>query len=129
MSENAATLLPPAEDIKGVLCPTGYKILVYIPHLDEKMRNGLFRTGQNRALEEGASPLGQVIALGPAAYKDPERFPDGPWCEPGDIIVMRPYSGTSFRRAGYPYEYRLINDDTVEAVLKGVDPEDIERAR
>jgi co-chaperonin GroES (HSP10) len=130
MSEAATTLLPAAEDIRGVICPTGYKILVYIPKLDEQMRNGLFRTSQNRALEESASLIAQVISLGPDAYKDPKRFPDGvPWCKSGDLIMMRAWSGTSFRRAGYPYEYKLINDDTVEAVMEGLDPAEIERAR
>jgi co-chaperonin GroES (HSP10) len=121
-------LLPPAEDIKGVLRPTGFKLLVYIPHLESQMKNGLFRTDQNRALEESASLVGQVIDMGPDAYKDTKRFPDGPWCKTGDHIMMRAYSGTRFRRAGYAYEYRLINDDTVEAVVTSVDPAEIERA-
>ena len=121
-------MLAAADDIKGVLIPTGYKILVCIPRLEEQMKNGLYRTDQNRALEETASLVGQVIALGPDAYRDKGRFPQGPWCKPGDYIMMRAYSGTRFRRAGYKYEYRLINDDTVEAVVSNVDPTDIERA-
>jgi co-chaperonin GroES (HSP10) len=128
LGDGQQQMLAAAEDIRGVLVPTGYKILVCIPRLEEQMSNGLYRTEQNRMLEESASLVGQVIALGSDAYRDKQRFPRGPWCKPGDYIMMRAYSGTRFRRAGYKYEYRLINDDTVEAVVNNVDPADIERA-
>lgn len=118
MSPAAPALEPPAEDICGVLEPTGYKILVFVLPEHSQMANGLYQPEQTREQEETANPVAQVIALGPLAYKDEKRFPQGAWCEPGDYIVMRPYSGTRFRRHGYPYQYRLINDDTVEAVIR-----------
>jgi co-chaperonin GroES (HSP10) len=124
---SSAMMLPPAEDIRGVLEPTGFKVLVFVPHLEEQMRNGIIRTEERRRLEETASLVGQVIALGPDAYKDEKRFPNGAWCKPGDHVMMRMYAGTRFRRAGYPYEYRLINDDVVEAVIHLDDPTEIER--
>src|SRR5262245_66537590 len=102
-----------ADQALEVLQPTGYRILVRIPHLDSKMKSGLYRPDSSRALEETASVLGEVIALGEAAYADPEKFPSGPWCQAGDMIMMRAYSGTRFRVDDQ--EYRLINDDTVEA--------------
>jgi co-chaperonin GroES (HSP10) len=119
-----------AEDIRGVLEPTGYHILVYIVHKESVIVGssaGLRMTDERRKLEEIASPVAQVIALGPLAYQDEKRFPDGKvWCRPGDHILIRPYSGTRFVRAGHPYEYRLINDDAVEAVLH-CDPHEIMR--
>ena len=60
--------------------------------------------------------MGFVIAMGPDAYKNSERFPSGPFCEKGDWIVMRAYSGTRFMVHGK--EFRLINDDSVEAVVE-----------
>ena len=48
------------------------------------------------------------------------------WCKEGDDIVVRSYSGTRLRIKGVEREIRLINDDTVEAVVTGA--EDIERA-
>lgn len=123
----AEVFLPAAEEIRGVLEPTGYRILVCIPKLDSQLRNGLYQPDERRALEETASLVAQVIALGPTAYQDPERFPQGAWCKPGDFIMMRAYSGTRFKRVGCPYEYRLINDDTVEAVLRDNDPTEVER--
>jgi hypothetical protein len=84
-----ASLEPGAEDLRGVIEPTGYKLLVYIPHLESQMENGLYRPDGNRQAYEAASLVAQVIAMGPLAYKDKERFPTGEWCQPGDYIMMR----------------------------------------
>ena len=32
------------------------------------------------------------------AYQDTNRFPSGPWCNEGDWVVFRPYSGTELRK-------------------------------
>jgi co-chaperonin GroES (HSP10) len=106
-----------------VIQPAGYRVLVRIPHLDAKMKSGLYRPDSSRALEETASVLGEVIALGATAFLDADRFPHGPWCKVGDFIVMRAYSGTRLRIGDE--EYRLINDDTIEAVVS--DPSQVER--
>ena len=110
-------------DALSVVRPTGFRILVKIPHLDARMPNGLYRPDSSRSLEETASCLGTVLALGGTAYQDAEKFPDGPWCQEGDTIMMRQYSGTRFKIDGE--EYRLINDDTVEAVVG--EPQRVER--
>jgi co-chaperonin GroES (HSP10) len=62
--------------------------------------------------------------MGPDCYKDEKRFPNGAYCEEGDFIIMRGYSGTRMKIHGK--EFRLINDDTVEAVVR--DPTGIVRA-
>jgi co-chaperonin GroES (HSP10) len=62
--------------------------------------------------------------MGPDCYKDENRFPTGPYCKEGDFIIMRSYSGT--RMSIHGKEFRLINDDTVEAVVD--DPRGIEKA-
>jgi co-chaperonin GroES (HSP10) len=119
-------MMPAIVEVRAteVLRPTGYRILVRIPHLDAKMKSGLYRPDSSRSLEETASVLGEVLAIGETAYKDVEKFPGGPWCQVGDTVVMRTYSGTRIKVDGV--EHRLINDDTVEAVVS--DPGRIERA-
>ena len=69
-----------------------------------------------------------VVKLGSLAYKDEEKFPDGPWCKEGQFILMRAYSGTRFKVSTEEgeQEFRLINDDVVEAVVD--DPRGITRA-
>lgn len=76
-----------------------------------------------KKLEESASIVGQVIAMGADAYRDDMKFPAGPWCKVGDSVIIRSYSGTRFDVKGE--EYRLINDDTVEAVV--ADPKSVGR--
>jgi len=104
--------------------PAGYKILVAMPKVEEKTEGGIYRPDNLITLEQTASIFGCVMTLGPDAYANKEKFPNGAWCKPGDWVVFRSYSGTRFRLEGT--EYRLINDDTVEAVVD--DPRKIERA-
>ena len=104
--------------------PKGYKLLIAIPKLEEKTQGGVIIPDKLKGLEETASIIGLVIALGEAAYKDAEKFPDGPYCKEGDFVIFRSYSGTRFKLRGE--EFRLINDDTVEAVVD--DPREYTRA-
>ena len=76
-----------------------------------------------RRREEEASITGLILKVGPDAYSDIERFPGGPWCKKGDWIVMRSYSGTRIEVHGK--EFRIINDDSVEAIVE--DPRGIKR--
>ena len=72
-------------------------------------------------MEEIGSVCGFALKMGADAYGDKTRFPSGPWCERGDWVLMRSY-GTRFKVHGK--EFRLINDDSVEAVVE--DPGDSE---
>ena len=96
--------------------PKGYKILIALPEPDEKTDGGIIKAKQTIHIEEVGSIIGFVIAMGPDAYKNPKRFPSGAFCKKGDWIVMRSYSGTRFLVHGR--EFRLINDDSVEAVVE-----------
>jgi co-chaperonin GroES (HSP10) len=104
--------------------PIGYKILVKMHKVvEEKTKSGLYLPDQTKQDENTASLIAQVIEIGPDAYKDPVRFPSGPWCAKDDYIILRSYSGTRIKIDGD--EYRLINDDTPEAVVP--DPGKVER--
>jgi len=104
--------------------PKGYRILISVPEIEEKTKGGIIRPDSLKTKEETASIVGQVLELGPDCYRDPDRFPNGPYCKEGDWIMFRAYSGTRFRIEGK--EFRLLNDDVIEATLAG--PEGIERA-
>ena len=62
-----------------------------------------------------------VLKIGPDAYKDKERFPEGPWCKEKDWVLFAKYAGSRIKIDGG--ELRLLNDDEVLAVID--DPEDI----
>ena len=96
--------------------PTGYKLLIALPNPEEKTEGGILKASQTLEAEEIGSIVGFVLAMGPDAYKSPDRFHSGPYCKEGDWIMMRSYSGTRFKVHGK--EFRLINDDSVEAVVE-----------
>ena len=103
--------------------PSGYKILIALPDVDEATEGGIIKAEETRYAESVATIVGFVLKMGPDCYKDQKRFPSGPWCSEGDFILMRTYTGTRFRVHGK--ELRLINDDSVEAVID--DPRGYER--
>jgi co-chaperonin GroES (HSP10) len=116
--ETKATALP---------VPTGYKILCIVPPVDEKIAGtelDLIRDTATMRQEEHATTVLFVLRVGPDAYKDTAKFPNGAWCKEGDFVLVRTYSGTRFKIFGK--EFRLINDDQVDAVVQ--DPRGLTRA-
>jgi co-chaperonin GroES (HSP10) len=113
------------DDVRAKLPdPKGYRILIAIPEVSQKTEGGVFIPDERRNAEETASLIGYVLKVGSEAYVDANRFPTGPWCKEGDFVIFRSYSGTRFKVMGK--EFRLINDDTVEAVVE--DPRGYSRA-
>jgi len=104
--------------------PSGYRLLIAVPEVSEKTEGGVFMPDQLKKAEETASIIGFVVKAGSDAYADLNKFPNGPWCKEGDFVIFRSYSGTRFKVLGK--EFRLINDDTVEAVVE--DPRGYSRA-
>lgn len=119
------TVLPetPEEKARQVPDPATYHILCALPKADDKYESGIAKAGQTMHFEEVLSPVLLVIKMGPDAYKDPLRFPSGPSCKLGDFVLVRPNTGTRIKIHGQ--EFRLINDDSVEAVVQ--DPRGIQR--
>ena len=103
--------------------PSGFRLLIALPEVKEKTEGGIFIPIERRDAEATASIVGFVLKAGPDAYGNKDRFPTGPWCNEGDWIVMRAYSGT--RLSIHGKEFRIINDDSVEAVID--DPRGVAR--
>lgn len=103
--------------------PQGYRILCAIPEIENKYDSGIIKADITRQHEEILTTVLFVIKLGPDAYKDAVKFPTGPWCKEGDFVIVRSNSGTRLDIHGK--EFRIINDDTVEAVVE--DPRGIRR--
>lgn len=113
------------KDVGGKLPePQGWKLLIALPKVSSKTAGGIYKPENVLQYEETGSIIGLVIAKGDLAYADHKKFPNGSWCNEGDYIIMRSYSGTRMRIAGQ--EFRLINDDTVEAVVS--DPRGVMKA-
>jgi co-chaperonin GroES (HSP10) len=117
-AEEKATQLP---------TPQGWKILCAVPEVDQKIAGtslDLVRDTASLRQEEHASTVLFVMKVGADAYKDTVKFPTGPWCKEGDFVLVRTYTGTRFKIFGK--EFRLINDDQVDAVVQ--DPRGLSRA-
>lgn len=121
-----ATPLPETDEKKAKMLPepSGFHILVALPETEEKFESGIVKAEATRYAEEVLSTVFFVVKLGPDCYKDKTRFPTGAWCKEGDFVLARPNSGTRLKIHGR--EFRIINDDTVEAVVE--DPRGIARA-
>ena len=101
--------------------PTGYRILI-LPHEPKATtKGGIMLAKQTLEKERIAAIVGLVVSVGPSAYADKEKFPDGPWCKEGDWIIITKYAGSRIKIDGG--ELRIINDDEVLAVVD--DPRDI----
>lgn len=104
------------------LQPTGYRVLVALARVSDKI-GSLFIPDSRKADEDVASILATVVSMGGDAYKDETRF-SGPYCKVGDVIMMAAYSGRRIKIG--EREYRLINDDSVIAVVHN--PDEVSRA-
>jgi co-chaperonin GroES (HSP10) len=114
----------PVEDkAKQIPDPKTYHLLCMLPEAKEEYEGGLLKASQTMQYEELLSPVLFVAKIGPDAFKDEKRFPSGPSCEVGDFVIVRPNSGTRMKIHGT--EWRIINDDSVEAVVQ--DPRGIQR--
>lgn len=115
---------PTEEKAKQIPDPATFHLLCVLPEIDEEYESGLIKAGQTMHFEEVLSPVLFVVKVGPDAYKDEKRFPSGPSCKVGDFVLVRPNTGTRIKIHGK--EFRIINDDSVEAVVQ--DPRGISRA-
>lgn len=105
--------------------PTGYKILCVVPDVEETFEGtSIVKADSFMKGEEHGTTVLFVMKVGPDAYKDTAKFPSGAWCKAGDFVLVRTYSGTRFKI--YGKEFRLLNDDQIDAVVE--DPRGISRA-
>ena len=105
--------------------PVGYRVLIALPNIEETFGESKIVKATSTVREEYIlSTVGCVLDMGAEAYSDKDRFPTGPWCKVGDYVMFRANTGTRFKVGGQ--EYRLMNDDSIEAVVD--DPRAVSRA-
>ena len=101
--------------------PTGWRILV-LPHRGQgKTKGGVILSDKTVEEAQVATNLGLVLAIGPDAYNDKERFPNGPWCKEKDWVIFARYAGARLNIEGG--ELRILNDDEILGTTD--DPESI----
>tara|TARA_Y100001963_G_scaffold154168_1_gene242374 strand:- start:925 stop:1359 length:435 start_codon:yes stop_codon:yes gene_type:complete len=101
--------------------PTGWRILV-LPHRGQgKTKGGVLLSDKTVEETQIATNVGLVLAMGPDAYNDKERFSNGPWCKKNDWVIFARYAGSRLNIEGG--ELRILNDDEILGTTD--DPESI----
>ena len=117
MSESAAQHIISEDEFDAQLpIPAGYRILVALPDIEDNYQGtSLIKTDSEKQREYILSIMGIVIDMGAHSFSDTERFPSGAWCKQGDYVMFRMNTGTRFKVNNK--EFRLMNDDSIEAVI------------
>jgi len=101
--------------------PTGWRMLVLPYSGPQKTKGGIIYSDVTQERIQMTTVVGLVLKQGDLCYKDKEKFPSGPWCEPNDWIIFGRYAGSRFKIEGG--EVRILNDD--EIIARVDNPEDI----
>lgn len=104
--------------------PSGWRVLVEIPEVEEVTKGGIIRPDIIRENEKILTVFATVKRLGPLAYTRPDMIAAEPWCDEGDTVLISKYAGTRILVNGV--EHRVINDDEIQAVIP--DPAAVRRA-
>lgn len=102
---------------------TGHRLLLRPLHIEGKTKGGVLLATKTQHDLSYLMNVCKVLALGPRAYKQ-DMFEDtGPWCQPGDYVLIPRLSGQKIKFKGVPLT--MISCDQILAVLdnpKDVDP-------
>ena len=101
--------------------PTGWRILVLPYKAKEKTKGGIILSDKTVTESQIATNCGLVMDMGPDAYNDKDKFPNGPWCKKKDWVLFARYAGSRINIDGG--ELRVLNDDEILGTIE--DPEDI----
>lgn len=104
--------------------PTGWHVMVlqYVRPESKAVAGGgkLYFPDQTRKEDEYQGRVGLVLAVGPDAYKDPAKFPAGPWVTPGDWVAWPALESAAQRQRYHGLIVAFLPDDRI--VATGVNP-------
>ena len=103
------------KEIGKVPEPTGFRIVLFPLLLESKTKAGLHLTDETITEAQIATNVCRVLKVGPDAYKDKERYPNGAWGKVTAWVLITKYAGARIRIEGG--ELRIVNDDEILAVI------------
>ena len=101
--------------------PPGWRILVLPYKAKEKTKGGIILSDKTITESQIATNCGLVMDMGPDAYNDKDKFPNGPWCKKKDWVLFARYAGSRIYIDGG--EILVLNDDEILGTIE--EPEDI----
>ena len=78
---------------------SGDRVLVQLRRQKTKSRGGIFLVEETTQTLKFNETVAKVVQIGPLAYKNPdnlEPWPEGNWCEVGDLVRTIKYGGDRF---------------------------------
>jgi co-chaperonin GroES (HSP10) len=110
------------DELEKVPTPTGWRIVLFPLKLKNKTKSGIHLTDETIQDSQMTTNICKVLKVGPLAYKDEKRYPDGKaWCKEGDWVLITSYAGSRIRIDGG--ELRIVNEDEIIATVD--DPRDV----
>jgi len=77
----------------------GDRVLVQLRREKIKSKGGILLVDETKQTIRFNETVAKVVAMGPLAYKSPdnlEPWPEGPWCQVGDLVRTIKYGGDRF---------------------------------
>mgnify|MGYP000406161430 CR=1 FL=1 len=97
----------------------GYRILLIPVSTEKHTAGGIILPDAVTEKQRNHAQVFRVVGVGSNAYKDPDRFPSGPYCELGDFVLLGRYAGTGITTS-YCEDLRVVTDDEIIAVVPNV---------
>ena len=99
----------------------GFHLLVRPVSVKQETKGGILLPDSTKNDIAYLTTVGKVLKVGDIAYKDDDKFPNGPWCQEGDWVIFSRYAGS--RSQIKDGECRILNDEEILATIDK--PEDI----
>lgn len=100
----------------------GYHILVRPVSVKAQTKGGIILPDSTKNDIAYLTTVGKVLAIGDTAYKDKDKFPNGPWCSVGDYVCYGKHTGQKFFYKGI--RMILLFDDQISMVVE--DPTELD---
>jgi len=101
----------------------GYHLLVRPVSIKKATKGGIILPDSTVNDISYLTTVGKVLAIGDLAYKDKDKFLNGPWCSVGDYVCYGKHTGQKFFYKGV--RMLILFDDQISMVLddpKTLDP-------
>lgn len=110
----------PDPDVLPVI--PGYHLLIRPVSVKKETKGGIILPDSTRDDIAYLTTVGKVLAVGKDAYKDNDRYPNGPWCKEGDYVCYGKHSGQKFFYKGV--RLILLLDDQISMIVD--DPKELD---
>ena len=100
----------------------GFHLLIRPVSVKQETKGGILLPDSTKNDIAYLTTVGKVLKVGDIAYKDDDKFPNGPWCKEGDYVCYGKHAGQKFFYKGV--RLILLFDDQISMVVE--DPKELD---